>query len=86
MVRPLAACCGHLRASTMKEGNDKSRRRVREREAVEYLGAGSGRTLQAWRCKGVGPAYSKLGKIVIYEIDDLDAFIAAGRIKPKRMS
>jgi hypothetical protein len=54
-----------------------------EREAALYLGPVSVRTLQDWRTKGIGPAYSKLGRRVCYAIADLDAFIAQSRVEPK---
>ena len=60
------------------------RRRLSEREAATYLGGGmSARSLQDWRCQGVGPAYAKLGKRVVYDIADLDAFVSANRVEPK---
>lgn len=58
-------------------------RRVTEREAADYLGAISVRTLQDWRMRGTGPRYSKLGKRVCYDLSDLDEFVRAGRVEPK---
>lgn len=58
-------------------------RRLSEREAAAYLGQINVRTLQNWRLKSVGPAYHKLGKRVAYDVRDLDAFLAAGRVEPK---
>jgi len=43
-------------------------------EAAEYLGL-KRTTLEAWRCKGGGPLYLKLGRAVKYRLADLDAFI-----------
>jgi len=48
-------------------------RSLRTREAAAYLGVAAG-TLEVWRCKGRGPRYSKLGKVVVYDPTDLDAF------------
>lgn len=63
---------------------DKSQARMlSEREASAYLGPISVRTLQDWRVRGIGPAYTKLGRRVAYNVADLDAFKAAGRIEPK---
>jgi hypothetical protein len=31
----------------------------------------SGRTLEAWRLKGVGPAYVKIGARVLYRVSDI---------------
>ena len=61
-------------------------RRLSEREAAAYLGVVTVRTMQDWRTKGVGPAYSKLGRRVCYAIEDLDAFVAQTRVEPKRMA
>jgi hypothetical protein len=61
----------------------QSARRLSEREAAQYLGPVAVRTLQTWRAQGVGPVYSKLGKRVAYGIDDLDAYLEAGRVEPK---
>jgi hypothetical protein len=58
-------------------------RLLSEREASAYLGPVSARTLQDWRVRGTGPAYTKLGRRVAYAIADLDSFKAAGRIEPK---
>lgn len=58
-------------------------RRLSEREAAAYLGPVTERTLQNWRIKGIGPAYTKLGRRVAYDVADLDAFVAAARVEPK---
>lgn len=58
-------------------------RLLSERETATYLGPVSVRTLQDWRVRGTGPAYTKLGRRVAYDVADLDAFKAAGRIEPK---
>lgn len=36
-------------------------------------------TLAKLRLSGTGPAYSKLGRRVVYRPDDLDAWVAANR-------
>ena len=56
-------------------------RRLSEREAAGYLGI-SVRTLQDWRQRRTGPAYSKVGRRVVYDVLDLDAFLASGRVVP----
>lgn len=58
-------------------------RMLSEREASAHLGPVSVRTLQDWRVRGIGPAYTKLGRRVAYDIADLEAFKAAGRVEPK---
>lgn len=55
--------------------------RLNERDAAQYLGACTMRTLQDWRLRKKWPAYIKLGKRVVYEVADLDAFLAAGRVE-----
>jgi predicted DNA-binding transcriptional regulator AlpA len=44
-----------------------------ESQAAELLGLSS-RTLQAWRVRGVGPRYTKLGRSVRYPRRELVAF------------
>jgi hypothetical protein len=63
-----------------------STRLLSEREASAFLGPVTVRTLQDWRVRGIGPAYTKLGGRVAYEIADLDAFKAAGRVEPKTLT
>jgi excisionase family DNA binding protein len=52
-----------------------ARRLDTEKEAAVYLNV-SPRTLQAWRLRGGGPEYVKLGNAVRYDRDALDRFIA----------
>lgn len=49
-------------------------------EAAAYLGV-QPNTLEVWRCKNKGPRYYKLGTRVIYDRDDLDAFLASRSIE-----
>ena len=49
------------------------------RAAAEYL-ALSPRTLEKWRTRGIGPAFSRIGggvRGVRYRVADLDDFVAA---------
>jgi len=48
------------------------------KEAAAYLSVTED-CLQAWRSARKGPAWSKRGKIVRYDVNDLDAFLANGR-------
>ena len=57
---------------------------VSEKEAARYLSV-SRRTLQDWRVKGSGPAYTKLGHRVGYLKSSLDEFVDANRVNPKRL-
>ncbi|QDG76717.1 AlpA family transcriptional regulator [Labrenzia sp. PHM005] len=47
---------------------------LNETKAAEYLGL-SIRTLQAWRVRGEGPVFVKLGRAVRYRPDDLQAWV-----------
>jgi predicted DNA-binding transcriptional regulator AlpA len=52
---------------------------LNEKQAAEYVNLGV-RTLQAFRCRGGGPTFYKLGaKKVAYRLSDLEAWITAGR-------
>lgn len=43
--------------------------------AAEYLGNLKPNTLEIWRIQGTGPAYKKIGRLVRYSLDDLDAYL-----------
>lgn len=43
-------------------------------QAADYLGL-KRTTLEAWRCRGGGPRFIKLGRLVKYRRADLDSFI-----------
>ena len=56
-----------------------AQRVLRTPEAAAYVGL-SASTLEKFRLTGSGPVYQKAGpKIVVYRIDDLDAWLASGR-------
>lgn len=48
-------------------------------QAASYLGLARA-TLEAWRTRGGGPVFVKLGKAVRYRLTDLDSFILS-RVK-----
>ena len=50
-------------------------------QAADYLGT-SVATLYYWRTCGKGPASFKVGRRVMYDRADLDAFLAACRVVP----
>ena len=51
-------------------------------DSAEALGV-SVQTLANWRSSNRGPAYCRVGERVIrYAVEDLDAFVAAGRVTP----
>lgn len=43
-------------------------------QAAAYLGVSKPR-LEIWRCRGGGPRFSKIGRIVRYKRTDLDEFM-----------
>ena len=49
-------------------------RLLTEQEAAELLNL-SRRTLEAWRRRGKGPRFTKLGKLVRYRLQDVEQFI-----------
>lgn len=53
---------------------------LRTVEAAGYIGLQKS-TLEAWRVRGGGPVFLKLGKAVRYSKEDLDAFLNARRCK-----
>jgi predicted DNA-binding transcriptional regulator AlpA len=56
-----------------------------EREAAKFLGLAAA-TLRSWRCRGIGPAYVKMGpgpkSPVRYNRADIDAWVAQCRHVP----
>ena len=52
---------------------------LRTPDAARYLGL-SGRTLEKHRTYGTGPAYRKLGGVVVYAVDALQAWAARGAV------
>ncbi len=52
---------------------------LRTEEAARLLGVSVG-TLKAWRMKGKGPRYSKLGAVAVYTYADLEAFVVEQRV------
>lgn len=55
--------------------NDPVGKLLTTKQAVEYLGSYSVRTLEDWRLNRVGPAYVKHERTVRYRPSDLDAFL-----------
>ena len=49
---------------------------LRTENAAKKLGLKKS-TLEAWRCRGGGPQFVKMGKAVLYRQEDLDAFVQA---------
>lgn len=51
-------------------------------EAAPRIGV-SPETLPAWRSRGKGPVYHKLGRRVVYFEADLDAYLEARAVDPE---
>ena len=51
---------------------------MRAPAAALYLGL-SASTLAKWRLRGCGPPFSKLGRVVVYAMSDLDEFLSSRR-------
>lgn len=64
-----------MRKNDMRS-SEEQRRRVRTAEASRYLNL-SESTLEKYRLTGFGPRYAKLGRIVTYSLEDLDAWVGA---------
>ena len=65
-----------LEHSPSRAGNSKW---LRPPAAGEFLGGVSTSTLAKWRLAGTGPAYSKAGRVVVYNVTDLDGYLASRR-------
>jgi hypothetical protein len=54
---------------------------LNEQQAAQYLGLKLG-SLRSGRCRKRGPAYIKLGRRVLYRMDDLRTYVDARRVDP----
>ena len=54
-------------------------RALTERQVAEWLGMSAG-TLRAWRHRGKGPRFLRLGRSVRYLPSDLDDFVRASAV------
>ena len=57
----------------------KNTKWLRPPAAGEYLGGVSTSSLAKWRLSGTGAPYSKAGRNVVYNVQDLDAWLASRR-------
>ncbi len=65
----------------MDRSYDKRPEYVRRREAARFLGLAP-RTLANWACiPGRGPSFHRVGRTVLYEMNELRAFVVAGRVE-----
>jgi predicted DNA-binding transcriptional regulator AlpA len=60
----------------MRQVDRTVQRTLRTPEAAEYCSS-SASTFEKLRLSGGGPAYSKIGRRVVYRVEDLDAWLAA---------
>jgi predicted DNA-binding transcriptional regulator AlpA len=54
--------------------SDYQKLHLRTPQAAEYIGL-SASTMEKMRLRGDGPRYAKLGKLVVYAITDLNAWV-----------
>ena len=54
------------------------KRFLRPAKAAEYLGLAP-QTLARWRVEGSPVPFSRLGRAVVYNVDDLDEWVRVGR-------
>ena len=52
-------------------------------DAAEFMGM-SKVTLDEWRSKGGGPAFHRVGRRIIYSVQDIRDFIATSRVEALR--
>lgn len=62
----------------MQQSDHSSASVLRTRAAAAYCGS-SESTFEKLRLSGGGPIYSKIGRRVVYRVEDLDAWLAAHR-------
>ncbi|MCQ2363541.1 MAG: helix-turn-helix domain-containing protein [Acidaminococcaceae bacterium] len=53
-----------------------TRKKLNTLDAAEYLGI-QPNTLEVWRSQGKGPRYAKLGRRVMYDLNDLENWFSA---------
>jgi len=58
------------------EINTYQKLHLRTPEAADYLGLSTS-NMEKMRLRGDGPLYAKLGRLVVYAINDLDAWVNA---------
>ena len=68
-----------MNSNTTNQTTAKERKHVRIDGAAEYLGV-SVPFLRKQKRLGIGPAYSKLGDLLIYRVEDLDRWVESNLI------
>ena len=64
----------------MHKTTEVKQRKLGTSEAAEYCGS-SASTFEKLRLTGGGPVYSKIGRRVVYRVEDLNAWLDANRRK-----
>lgn len=67
---------GHCMENDMTTKFNTENRWLRTKEAAAYVGL-SKSTLEKLRVTGDGPEYAALGRVIVYQIQDLDEWISA---------
>jgi predicted DNA-binding transcriptional regulator AlpA len=62
----------------MQDAAASLRRVLRTPDAADYCGS-SASTFEKLRLTGGGPVFAKIGRRVVYRIEDLDAWLATAR-------
>ncbi len=65
--------------TSLEHSPNRVSRWLRPPAAGAYLGGVSTSTLAKWRLAGTGPAYSKVGRLIVYDIAELDSYLASRR-------
>lgn len=73
------------RPTTERGQMSDATRALTEREVAELLGL-SVATLRAWRHRGKGPRFLRLGRSVRYLPSDLDGFVRASAVDTRSVS
>lgn len=64
----------------MPDGPSIARRVLRTPDAAEHCGSSSS-TFEKLRLTGGGPVYSKIGRRVVYRVEDLDTWLVSNQRK-----
>lgn len=52
-----------------------------EEQLAEQLGGINVRTLQRWRYKGIGPAWTKVGRTPMYRLEDVQRWLESNVVE-----
>jgi predicted DNA-binding transcriptional regulator AlpA len=77
-ARMAAASCRRSKFMTSETSPRRAADLLHTRDAARRLGLGP-HTLEKMRMRGTGPTFVKLGARVLYDVGDLDAWIATRR-------